>query len=53
VSYEEAFRNELRAFADSCQRDLPVLTPVEAGRADVALLIDAYRRASARVAALA
>jgi predicted dehydrogenase len=49
VSYEEAFRNELRAFADSCQRGAPVVTPVEAGRADVALLIDAYRRASERV----
>ncbi len=49
VSYEEAFRNELRAFADACQGGGPVVTPVEAGRADVALLIDAYQRASARV----
>jgi predicted dehydrogenase len=49
TSYEEAFRNELRAFADACQGRAPVITPVEAGRADVALLIDAYRRASERV----
>jgi predicted dehydrogenase len=49
TSYEEAFRNELRAFADGCQGRAPVITPVEAGRADVALLIDAYRQASDRV----
>ncbi len=49
TSYEEAFRNELRAFADACQGRAPVITPVEAGRADVALLIDAYQRASERV----
>jgi hypothetical protein len=49
TSYEEAFRNELRAFGDACQGRAPVITPVEAGRADVALLIDAYRRASERV----
>jgi predicted dehydrogenase len=49
TSYEEAFRNELRAFADACQGRAPVITPVEAGRADVALLIDAYQRASHRV----
>jgi predicted dehydrogenase len=49
TSYEEAFRNELRAFADACLERAPVRTPVEAGRADVALLIDAYQRASGRV----
>jgi predicted dehydrogenase len=49
ASYEEAFRDELRAFADACQGRAPVVTPVEAGRADVALLIDAYRHALARV----
>jgi predicted dehydrogenase len=49
TSYEEAFRNELRAFADACQGRAAVVTPVEAGRADVALLIDAYQRASERV----
>jgi hypothetical protein len=48
VSYEEAFRQELRAFADACDGSGPVVTPVEAGRADVALLIDAYRHAVAR-----
>jgi predicted dehydrogenase len=50
VSYEEAFRQELRAFAEACAGRAPVLTPVEAGRADVALLIDAYRHAVARAA---
>ena len=39
---------ELRAFADACAGTGPVVTPVEAGRADVALLIDAYRHAVAR-----
>jgi predicted dehydrogenase len=48
TSYEEAFRNELRAFADACQGHAGVVTPVEAGRADVALLIDAYQRAAGR-----
>ena len=48
VSYEEAFRQELRAFADACEGTGPVVTPVEAGRADVGLLIDAYRHAVAR-----
>jgi len=48
VSYEEAFRQELRAFADACNGRVRTVTPVEAGRADVALLIDAYRRAAAR-----
>jgi predicted dehydrogenase len=45
VSYEEAFREELRAFAEACAGRAPVVTPVEAGRADVALLLDAYRHA--------
>jgi predicted dehydrogenase len=49
TSYEEAFRNELRAFSEACHGRAPVVTPVEAGRADVALLIDAYQRASERV----
>ena len=48
ASYEEAFREELRAFADACAGRAPVVTPVEAGRADVALLLDAYRHALAR-----
>jgi predicted dehydrogenase len=50
VSYEEAFRNELRAFADACQGLAPVVTPLEAGRADVALLIDAFGQALERAA---
>jgi predicted dehydrogenase len=48
VSYEEAFREELRAFADACAGRAPVATPVEAGRADVTLLLDAYGHAVAR-----
>jgi predicted dehydrogenase len=48
ASYEEAFREELRQFADACAGRGPVVTPVEAGRADVALLLDAYRHAVAR-----
>ena len=48
VSYEEAFREELRAFAEACAGRAPVVTPVEAGRADVALLLDAYGHAIAR-----
>jgi predicted dehydrogenase len=51
VSYEEAFRQELRAFADACAGRSPVVTPVEAGRADVALLLDAYRHAVERARA--
>ena len=51
VSYEEAFRDELRAFADACAGRAPVVTPVEAGRADVALLLSAYGHAVARGAA--
>jgi predicted dehydrogenase len=51
VSYEEAFREELRAFADACAGRAPVVTPVEAGRADVALLLDAYGHAVARARA--
>jgi predicted dehydrogenase len=45
ISYEEAFREELRAFADACEGRAPVVTPVEAGRADVALLLSAYGHA--------
>jgi predicted dehydrogenase len=51
VSYEEAFRQELRAFADACAGRAQVVTPAEAGRADVALLLGAYRHAVAREAA--
>jgi predicted dehydrogenase len=48
VSYEEAFREQLRAFAEACAGRAPVVTPAEAGRADVALLLDGYRHAVAR-----
>ncbi len=48
VSYEEAFREQLRAFAEACAGRAPVVTPVEAGRADVGLLLDGYRLAVAR-----
>ncbi|MDX6617680.1 MAG: hypothetical protein QOK36_66 [Gaiellales bacterium] len=51
VSYEEAFREELRAFAEACAGRAPIVTPVEAGRADVALLLDAYRHALTRAGA--
>jgi hypothetical protein len=51
VSYEEAFREELRAFAEACAGRARVVTPVEAGRADVALLLDAFRHALARAGA--
>jgi predicted dehydrogenase len=50
TSYEEAFQNELRAFSDACQGRAPVVTPVEAGRADIALLLDAYHHAAERAA---
>jgi predicted dehydrogenase len=53
VSYEEAFREELRAFAEACAGRAPVVTPVESGRADVALLLDAYGHAVARAGSAA
>ena len=48
VSYEEAFREELRAFSDACAGRARLATPAEAGRADIALLLDAYGHALAR-----
>jgi predicted dehydrogenase len=45
VSYEEAFRNELRAFHASITTGAPVLASVEAARADIGALIDAFRLA--------
>jgi predicted dehydrogenase len=44
VSYEEAFRNQLRAFHTAACGEGPVLTPIEQARQDVALLISAYRK---------
>jgi predicted dehydrogenase len=48
ASYEEAFRDQLRAFHASPCGDAPVSTPVEQARRDVELLISAFRKASAR-----
>jgi predicted dehydrogenase len=47
ASYEEAFRNELRAFHAAVVEGVPVETPPEKARRDVALLVDACRRAAA------
>jgi len=46
VSYEEAFRNQLRAFHAAICSEAPVPTPIEQARRDVALLISAYRKAA-------
>ncbi len=46
-SYEEAFRSELRAFHAAVCGLAPCETTPEQGRADVALLLDAARRAMA------
>ncbi len=51
VSYEEAFRNELRAFHASITTGAPVRASVEAARDDVSALLDAFRLAAARHAA--
>jgi predicted dehydrogenase len=48
VSYEEAFRDELRAFHRSITTGAPVRGTVEAARADLTALIDAFRLAVAR-----
>jgi predicted dehydrogenase len=48
VSYEEAFRNELRAFHASITTGAPVRATVEAARADIVALLDAFRLASSR-----
>lgn len=45
VSYEEAFREELRAFHAAVIGAAPVDTPVEEARQDVQLLISAFRKA--------
>jgi hypothetical protein len=47
VSYEEAFRNELRAFHASVTTGAPVRASVETARADLVALIDAFRLAVA------
>jgi hypothetical protein len=48
VSYEEAFRNELRAFHASITSGAPVRSTVEAARADLVALLDAFRLATSR-----
>jgi len=48
VSYEEAFRNELRAFHDSVTTGAPVRSTVEMARDDVAALIGAFQIAARR-----
>ena len=47
VSYEEAFREELRAFHAAATGTAPVETTLEDGRRDVELLLSAFRRAAA------
>lgn len=47
VSYEEAFREELRAFHAAACGQVPVQTTVEQARRDVELLISALRKAVA------
>ena len=48
VSYEEAFRNEVRAFHTAITAGTPVRATVEAARDDLAALLDALRLASSR-----
>ena len=48
VSYEEAFREELRAFHRSIVEGAPVVCDAEAGRDDVRTLIEAFQLAVSR-----
>lgn len=45
VSYEEAFREQLRAFHAAACGESPVQTPVEQARRDIQLLVSAFRKA--------
>ena len=47
VSYEEAFREELRAFHTAATGAAPVQTTVEQARRDVELLLSAFQKAAA------
>jgi predicted dehydrogenase len=47
VSYEESFRDQLRAFHAAVTEGAPVATPIEQARRDVELLISASRKAAA------
>jgi predicted dehydrogenase len=46
VSYEESFRDQLRAFHAAICDGAPVTTPLEQARRDVEFLISAYRKAA-------
>jgi predicted dehydrogenase len=48
VSYEEAFRNELRAFHAAITTGVPIRATVEAARDDLAALLDGFRLAATR-----
>src|SRR5262245_8939736 len=48
ASYEESFRDQLRAFHAAACGDAPVPTPVEQARRDVGLLISAFKQAVAK-----
>ncbi len=48
VSYEGAFRNELRAFHAAITAGVPVRATVEAARDDLAALLDGFRLAASR-----
>ena len=48
VSYEEAFRNELRAFHAAITAGVPVRATVEAARTDLAALLGAFQIAASR-----
>jgi predicted dehydrogenase len=48
VSYEEAFREELRAFHAAITQQAPVQTPIARARRDVELLTSAFRKAAAK-----
>ena len=50
VSYEEAFRNEVRAFHDAITAGTPVRATAEGARDDLTALLDAFRLASSRQA---
>lgn len=50
ASYEEAFREELRAFHAAATGERPVETTVEQARRDVQLLISGFKKATARTA---
>ncbi len=47
VSYEEAFREQLRAFHAASCGEAPVSTPLEQARRDIELLVSAFRKAAA------